>query len=118
LLCLSHVNLLSSHKSASFLLAQTGRRLLESGGAPTATNDLTEGSGRRLLGSNGAPTATGEVAVDNGRRLLDAATSGDSADSSPTVRPCPQKVQEAGCVTALAGTVGVACERRVFVMCI
>jgi len=46
-----------------------------------------QSSGRRLFGSGGAPTATGEVAVDNGRRLLDAATSGDSADSSPTYGP-------------------------------
>ncbi len=63
-----------------------GRRLLGSGGAPTATGEVAVDNGRRLLGSGGAPTATGEVAVDNGRRLLDAATSGDSADSSPTVR--------------------------------
>ncbi len=62
------------------------RRLLGSGGAPTATGEVAVDNGRRLLGSGGAPTATGEVAVDNGRRLLDAATSGDSADSSPTVR--------------------------------
>jgi len=49
-----------------------------------------QSSGRRLFGSGGAPPATGEVAVDNGRRLLDAATSGDSADSSPTVWSCPE----------------------------
>jgi len=65
----------------------SGRHLLGGNGDPFATGQVATDNGlRRLLGSGGAPTATGEVAVDNGRRLLDAATSGDSADSSPTVR--------------------------------